>query len=97
MTEEAAKRFYDSGEWKNWTHEELARFQLIEDRLCVPFEVFHEAVEKVLGRSVWTHEFGMNRDGLIAELFGGPAPSMQEIVEMIPADKRIVLEIGGAP
>ncbi|ADP02551.1 hypothetical protein [Cronobacter phage EspYZU12] len=26
--------------------------------LCCPFNLFHEDVEKRLGRSVWTHEFG---------------------------------------
>ena len=35
----------------------IARYQLYEPRLAVLFSVFHEGVEKLLGRPVWTHEF----------------------------------------
>jgi hypothetical protein len=56
-----------SGFWKEMTLEAIVRFQLFEDLLCMPFNVFHEAVEKVLGRSVWTHEFA-EPDRLRSEL-----------------------------
>ena len=32
-------------------------FQLYEERLCMPFPLFHKAVEEALGRPVYTHEF----------------------------------------
>jgi len=57
MTKEEAVSLYNSGWWKDKTPEETAEFQLNEEKLCCPFEVFHEAVEKYLGRPVWTHEF----------------------------------------
>ena len=67
-------------------------FQLFTDKLCMPFTIFHAAMEKALGRPVYTHEFGLNYDGLVEELLGKkPAPTMQEIMEMIPADKRIIV------
>lgn len=92
MTEEEAIALHDSEFWKPMSYEERAKFQMLEERLCMPFDVFHEAVEKALGRSVWTHEFGMNREGLILELFHGePAPSMGEIMGLIPEDKRILV------
>jgi hypothetical protein len=93
MTKDQAIALYDSKFWEEMTYEQRARFQLFEERLCMPFGVFHEAVEKALGRSVWTHEFGLNSDGLRRELLGetAAAPSMQEIIDLIPAEKRIII------
>ena len=94
MTKDEAVALYDSGFWKQMTHEEIAKFQLMEDLLCMPFDVFHEAIEKALGRPVWTHEFGLNREGLIKELFHeAPAPTLEEIINLIPEEKRILIKI----
>ncbi len=92
MTQEEAVALYDSEFWESMTLRERAEFQLIEDRLCMPFEVFHEAIEKTIGRPVFTHEFALNREGLKRELFEfKDAPTMEEIIDMIPAEKRIVI------
>lgn len=48
MTREEAIAFYDSEQWKTMSLEDVAN---------VPFSLFHEATEKLLGRSVWSHEF----------------------------------------
>jgi len=94
ITQEQAIALAKSEFWKEMTHEEIAKFQMINKRLCMPFEVFHEALEKALGRSVWTHELGVNFDGLADELFdGAPAPSFEEIVEMIPENKRMLVVV----
>ena len=90
MTKEEAIKLHDSGFWEDMTHEQRAMFQMNEERLCMPFSVFHEAVEKTLGRSVWTHEFAS--DGLKKELLGDrPAPTMGEIMNLIPSDKRVLV------
>lgn len=92
MTEEQAIALGNSGWWEGLSYRERAEFQLIEDRLCMPFEVFHEAVEKTLGRPVYTHEFGLARKELISELTGDrPAPTLEDILNLIPADKRLIL------
>jgi hypothetical protein len=92
VTKEEAIALYDSKFWESMTYEERAKFQLFERKLCMPFGVFHEAIEKTLGRPVYTHEFGLNIDGLKKELLGeAPAPTMEEIINMIPEDKRIVV------
>lgn len=44
----------------------LVDFQIHQDRLCMPFDLFHEKVEKVLGHPVWTHQFA-DQDKLIKE------------------------------
>jgi hypothetical protein len=94
MTKDEAVALYESGFWQQMTYEEIAKFQIMEDRLCIPFEVFHEAITKALGRPVFTHEFGLNREGLIKELFhGDPAPTMEEIINLIPEDKRMIISV----
>lgn len=92
MTQEQAIALAKSKFWEPMTFRERAEFQMFEDRLCMPFEVFHEAIEKTLGRPVFTHEFGLNREGLEQELLGHrPRPSFEDIVNLIPADKRVLV------
>ena len=60
--------------------------------LCMPFDVFHQAVEKTLGRPVYTHEFGLNYEGIKAELLdGADPPSLEDILNLIPEEKRVVV------
>lgn len=100
LTPEQAKALAASGFWKKMTHRERAEFQLRTPLLCMPFDVFHEAVEKALRHPVWTHQFAKRR---LAELCGDvSAPTFAEVLAMIPADKRIVVvapppseEVGG--
>lgn len=46
---------------------EIAGFQLFEDRLCMPPEVFHTALESALGRTVRPDELSCRRQELQAE------------------------------
>lgn len=94
LTEDQAIELAESKFWEDMTHEERAKFQLFQDRLCMPFEVFHEAIEKALGRSVWTHEFGLNHEGLKKELLGdSDPPSLVDIMMMVPVDKRVIVSV----
>lgn len=94
--EEAAIALYDTQWWIGKTPREIAERQMATAELCCPFGVFHEALEAAIGRPVWTHELALNFEGIARELFNGaPAPTMQEIVELIPAEKRIVVELKG--
>ena len=94
MNKEQAIALHDSKFWEAMDHRQRAEFQIFEELLCMPFDVFHKAIETALKRPVWTHEFGLNRDGLKAELLGErPAPSMAEIIDLIPAEKRLVISL----
>lgn len=89
---EKALELYGSGWWKEKTAKEVAVFQMTTNEPCMPFGDFHEALEKALGRPVWTHELAMNRDGIMEELLNGkPAPSMEEIIGLIPKEKLMVV------
>lgn len=73
--------------WELCSHREIAEFQLFTKELACPFAVFHEAVEKSLGRPVWTHEFGMNYESICKEFLGEKdAPTMEEIIALIPEE-----------
>lgn len=73
MTEEQAVAFSKSGWWENKTAEQITALQLYEPRLCLPkFSTFHGAVEKSLGRPVFTHEFASH--GLLKTEFEAKHP-----------------------
>lgn len=93
LTREQAIALVETRWWVGKPDREVAEFQLHVKRLCMPFGEFHDAVERALGRAVFTHEFA-DAERLRAELRGDrPAPSFLEIVEMIPEAKRIIVEV----
>jgi hypothetical protein len=73
--------------------ERAAEMEVWYGPLEVPFDKLHQRFEELLGRPVFTHEMGLNKDGLIREARDRQPPTMQEIVELIPEEKRIVVVI----
>lgn len=63
-----AIELWDSKWWVGKTDYEIAKFQLFTEELSLPFDIFQNSMEKVLGRPIFTHEFGLNFDGLADEL-----------------------------
>ena len=94
LSEKQAIAFYDSKIYEDWTPYQVVRFQLFQKKLALPLDLFHKSLENVLDRPVWTHELGMNRQGIINEFLGtGAAPTFDEIVGMIPQEKLILLNL----
>ena len=94
MTKDEAVKLYKSKFWETMTYDQRTEFQLFEKKLCMPFDVFHEAVEKSLKRPVYTHEFGLNLKGLQKEFLGErSAPSLEDIINLIPRKKLLVVGI----
>ena len=92
MTREQAVALFDTLWWIDRDPANIVAFQLFEERLCMPFDKFHEAVETALGRPVWTHEFGSGVKGLREEfLKERPARTFEEIMALIPKDKQILV------
>lgn len=60
MTEEQAKELYHSRWWESKSAHDIVAFQLFEERVCMPFEIFYKAVEKCLNRAVTDTELVMN-------------------------------------
>ena len=93
---EYAIQLAQNGWWKDKTPQEIVKFQLFTKELSMPFKVFYEALEKSLGRPVYTHEIGLDYDGLVKEFLGErSAPSIEDILELIPEDKRMAIIVGG--
>lgn len=91
LTKEQAIAFAENKLYEGMTSRQIAEFQLNQELLCMPFSVFHKAIEEALGRPVWTHEFAFS-ENLKQELMGErDAPTFEEIIELIPADKRIIV------
>ena len=80
LTREQAIQFADQEKYKSMSASEIEHFQINQKCLCMPFGVFHGAVEETLGRPVYTHEFA-NPDSLRNELLGKiPTPTLGEII-----------------
>lgn len=91
LTKKQAIKLATSGAWREMSVRARAEFQLFEDRLCMPFDEFHKAIEETLGRPVFTHEFA-ELNHLRKELRGEKAaPTFEEIMSLIPADKRLLV------
>lgn len=96
MTQEEAVTMADSKWWESVPLKDAAHFQLFEDRLVMPFDLFQKGVEELLGRPVWTHEFAFAKDagGLREQAQGkATAPTMQQILDLIPEEKRYVINL----
>ena len=93
LTKEQAIAFYTNRCYDNMTYRQIAEFQMEQDRLCVPFDVFHKAMEKTLGRPVFTHEFAFKEE-LRKELYGEKeAPTFEEICSLISKEKLILIKL----
>jgi hypothetical protein len=69
FTKEQAITFANEKLYENMTDEQISIFQLDQQFLCMPFDVFVRAISKVLGRSVYTHEFA-KPEALKREMYG---------------------------
>jgi len=94
LTKKEAIKFEIYEVWKNWTPDQIVKFQLFQKRLCLPWDLFHKSIEEVLGRPVFTHEFTFH--GRLEEEYLGKRdpPTLQEIIELIPEEKRVVIFVG---
>jgi len=92
FTREQAIEIAKSGIWKEWSDEQVVKCQLYQKRLCMDFSRFHEAMEKVLGRPIFTHEFACV--DLIREYEGKKeAPTFKEIMSLIPKEKLMLIKV----
>ena len=89
--------FIEQRLWESMTFEELAKFQVTQETLCVPFGVYRNAAERTLGRPLLNLQLVTGRERVKGELFGGTPPeSVREVIDIIPLHKRMILEMAGA-
>ena len=93
LTKEQAIAFSKNKCYEKMNYRQIAEFQIEQKLLCMPFAVFHEAMEKALDRPVFTHEFAFV-DNLKKELYGEKEPpTFEEICALIPKEKLMILEL----
>jgi len=93
MTEEQAIALWNSKRWESWSDEQIAHFQLHQERICIPYYRFHGALQAELGRPVLLHELG-NAERLIEEYEGKrDKPTLLDIREMLPLEDTIIVEV----
>jgi len=93
LTEKESIYLAESGIIETWNSRAIVSFQLYQERLCMNFSKFQEAVSKVLKRPVWTHEFAYPE--LLKSEFEGilSRPTFEQICDLIPKNKRILIKI----
>ncbi len=69
LTRKQAIAFAQKEEWKGWTPREIAEFQLQQDRVCIPIDVYKKALSEALRRPIYTLDL-LAPDGLLSELRG---------------------------
>ena len=90
LTQEQAIALANTNWWVGLSARDVIKFQLFEDRLCMPFADFHRLLEVALGRPVWTHELA-SPENLQKEFLGEvQAPTFEEILDLIPEEKRVI-------
>lgn len=83
---ELMEKFNNNRWWLSEDKNVLAYYQLMNPCPLVPFEKFHEALEHLLGRPVWTHEMMYSYERLVAEAeraFYGTRDSVKQRSESI--------------
>lgn len=94
---EQMERFGNNHWWTSKDKKVPGYYQLMNPILLVPFDKFHEALEFLLGRPVWTHEMGLNYEGLKAEAeraFNGTQDSNEQKAESIKKSFEQLADLG---
>ena len=63
----AMQGYGDNHWWELKDPIQVAMYQIFEDTLMVDFLLFHMGLKKLVGRPVFTHEMGLNVEGLREE------------------------------
>lgn len=93
FSEEQAIKLAFSEVWKDMSSQQIVELQLFQERLCVPFTVFHMLMEEVLNRPVYTHEFA-EPEKLRKEYLGEKQPpTFEDMINILPKEKQIILQI----
>ncbi|GEK11882.1 DUF7736 domain-containing protein [Pseudoalteromonas peptidolytica] len=93
LSKDEAIKLAETEWWKESTPISIATFQVTQDKLCCPIDVYKMSLNEVLKRDVFTHELA-EPEKLIAEMNGTkPHPSFSEIMAMLPSDKTAFIKL----
>lgn len=92
ITEQSAKQLAKSNFWMKMNAEDIARFQLYQPLLCVPFHIFQTCLEALFDRPIYTHEFGLSNLIVEYEKHFTPIKNEAQWVGLIPDAFRNLIE-----
>ncbi len=94
LTYEQAVAMCRSRWWEGLDPRTAVLRQMSESYFIMPWMTLHEMLSKALDRPVFSHEILNLRGSLRKELLGDkPAPTIEEILALIPAERRILVGI----
>ncbi len=70
--------------------ERLAEFKSWGPILEIDFDKFHQRIEELVGRSVWTHELAQP-ELLEHEIATGTHPTFEGVLAKLPIDKPVIM------
>lgn len=68
LTQETATQFFESGGWASMPMKDRVLFQLEQDRVIMPFEVFYRELATLLNRKPTLLEIKQDRKSLIRQI-----------------------------
>ena len=63
----AMQKYGENYWWESKDPVQIAMYQVFEPILMTDFSAYHEGLEKLVGRPVFTHDLGLNAEGLREE------------------------------
>lgn len=87
LTKQEAIGLYNTGITKEWTADQIVRFQLWQNKIFMAKEVYIVAIEQILGRKVTNDEIGWANEQLKREYLkkGGTVPTDEEFKTLVEA------------
>ena len=70
MNPKQAHFIHDHKIYESWTIVQAAKFQMVQDILCILIEYYNRIIEQALGRPVMTAELVYHKEKLLKELVG---------------------------
>lgn len=92
FTRDQAEKLFKTQWWMDVAPETLAKIQLSQDYLLMPYWTYHQALERALGRGLYFNEVQIRRWEFLHQLCGKKyALTTEECLQMIPLEHRAVL------
>ena len=92
ITKRSAISLDNSKFWNKMSSEDIARFQLHQPVLCMPFDLFHECMEILFDMPIHTHEFGLSNLIKEYEKHFTPISNEAQWMGLIPDEFRNLIE-----
>ena len=92
LTKKSAIELENKGFWTKMNNDDIARFQLYQPILCIPFNIFQGCLEKLFDRPIQLLEFGLSNLILEYEKHFTPIKNEAQWIGLLPDEFRNLVE-----